>query len=267
MRIILLAAFIAGTAQARFVDVVQTVDGPKATGYFGLSEDGDISGLPYEGASMRSLAELPESFDWRDVPGALSPIKSQGSCGSCYSFAITAALESAMAIFGKVPDLNLSEQQIVSCSDAYGCGGGFMTTASYVVDTGLTEEASFPYVARGVRCKSRLPIKAKAVSYKLLGERNKSPTRDEIKAALIEKGPLFITVMAGGSGWSGAGQDVTSCRRSGRLNHMIVISGFDKDGWIIRNSWGSNWGDKGYAHIGYGCDLVAQEAGYVTVTP
>ena len=268
MRIILLmTAMLSTMAQARFVDVVQTVDGPKATGYHGLSEDGDIAGLPYEGVSLRSFEALPESFDWRNTPGALTPIKDQGSCGSCYSFAITGALESAMSIFGKQPDLNLSEQQIVSCSDAYACGGGYMTTASYVVDVGLTEETNFPYVARGVRCKSRLPIKAKAVSYKLLGDGNRSPSKEEIKAALVEKGPLFITVMAGGSGWSGSGKSVTSCRRRGGTNHMIILTGWDKDGWIIRNSWGKNWGDKGYAHIGFGCDLVAEQAGYVTVSP
>ena len=86
-----------------------------------------------------------------------------------------------------------------------------------------------------------------------------------VKKALIDHGPLFITVMAGGSGWSGATDTVTSCRKRGGTNHMVQLVGYNKTHWIIKNSWGTNWGDQGYAKIKYGCDFVAEEAGYVTV--
>ncbi len=262
LRIFLSLLIGAAAAVAEGVDTVETVNGPRATGYLGL---GDMPKAQYESPAVTD-GELPASFDWRDVPGVLSPIRDQGSCGSCYSFAITASLESAEVVqLGKATQ-NLSEQHIVSCArDSFGCGGGFMTTAGFAVKTGLTDEASFPYTGRNSRCKAGLDIKSKAVSYKLLGSPRKKPTVEEIKSALINKGPLFVTVMAGGSGWSGATGDVTSCRKRGSTNHMINLVGYDDKGWIIRNSWGERWGDKGYAHIGYGCDLIALEAGYLTV--
>jgi len=162
--------------------------------------------------------------------------------------------------------LDLAEQHMVSCADdAYGCSGGFMTSAQFAVVKGITDEASFPYTARDSRCRSRLEVKAKAAGYTLLGTPRKKPTIEEIKTALVTKSPLFITVMAGGRGWTGSTGEVTSCRRRGGTNHMIILVGYDETGWIIRNSWGANWGDKGYAHIKYGCDFVASEAGFVTV--
>lgn len=245
---------------AAYAVTVDTVDGPKATGYLGT---GDTSHIKYQ--SGKTEINLPEAFDWRDVEGVFGPVRNQGSCGSCYSFAITGALESSEVVQTGRPLQDLSEQQIVSCSDAYGCNGGFMSTAHFAVKPGLTDEASFPYTGRSSRCRTGLETKAKAVSYTLLGTPRRSPTVDEIKTALVNKGPLYITVMAGGSGWSGRTSKVTSCRKRGGTNHMVVLAGYDKDGWIIRNSWGSKWADGGYAHIGYGCDLVAEEAGFVTV--
>lgn len=259
LRIATIFLFLSSAAFAE--ETVDTVDGPKATGYLGL---GDMATLHYEKIPLGE-GDLPESFDWRDVKGVFGPIRNQGSCGSCYAFAITGALEASEVVQTGRPLQDLSEQQIVSCSDSYGCGGGFMSTAYYAVKPGLTDEASFPYTARNSRCRTNLDIKAKASKYSLLGTPRRSPTTTEIKTALINKGPLFITVMAGGSGWNGGGSKVTSCRKRGSTNHMVVLSGYDKNGWIIRNSWGARWGDKGYAHIGYGCDLVAEQAGFVTV--
>lgn len=243
------------------VETVNTVDGLKSTGYLGL---GDRTKIKYERIAQDPV--LPESFDWRTVSGVLPPARDQGSCGSCWSFAVTGALEAAEVIQGGRPLLDLSEQHMVSCNaQAYGCSGGFMTSAQFAVKNGLTDEASFPYAARNLRCKAGLVAKAKAASFTLLGSPTKDPTVNEIKTALINKGPLFITVMAGGSGWSGSSDTVTSCRKRGGTNHMIILVGYDATGWIIRNSWGENWGDKGYAKIGYGCDLVAEEAGFITV--
>jgi C1A family cysteine protease len=261
-------AFLTATAHAETKpDIIDTVDGPKATGYAGISSTGSREGLPYETVKIDVKAdELPESFDWRLMGVELPPVKDQANCGSCWSFAITGALESVESIFNDRPGLNLSEQHMVSCdAKSYGCSGGFMTSADFVVRKGLTEEASFPYAARDLRCKSKLAIVSKAKSYTLLGSETSGPTKDEIKKALIDHGPLFITVMAGGSGWSGATDTVTSCRKRGSTNHMVQLVGYTKTHWIIKNSWGTNWGDQGHAKIKFGCDLVGEEAGYVTV--
>lgn len=235
---------------------VQTVDGVKGTGYVGLGDTSKITRVPVKAPQ----AELPAKFDWADTPGVLPEVRNQGSCGSCWAFAITGAMESALVLQNKSEMLDLSEQHMVSCDKySYGCNGGFMSSADFVVRNGLTEETSFPYTARNTRCKSGLPVKAKAVKYVLIDK----PNTTKIKTALIEKGPLFVTVMAGGSGWSGSTDRVTTCRKRGTTNHMVIITGYDEKGWIMRNSWGKKWGKGGYAHVGFNCDLIGQEAGWV----
>jgi C1A family cysteine protease len=242
---------------------VQTVDGLKATGYKGVLKKDD---MPYK-TILVDQKELPETYDYRNQPGILNPVRDQKSCGSCWSFAITATLESAAAKQLGRSLTDLSEQHMVSCdTQSYGCGGGFMDSADFVVRNGLTGEKSFPYTARNTKCKSGLPVVEKATKYYLIGSAKKGPTKEQIKTALIQYGPVFVTVEAGSAGWEGSTKEVTSCKKRGVTNHMVVVVGYDKTGWIIRNSWGSAWADKGYAHIGYGCDLVAEEAGFVVAS-
>ena len=246
---------IANTVFANGGVSIETKAGNKSTGYLGLGE------ATYAEERLNAIP-LPDSFDWNEK-GMVSPIRDQGQCGSCWAFAITKSLESALLIQGK-PLMNLSEQHMVSCArDAYGCGGGFMSSAKFVVNPGLTDEASFPYAARNLRCKSGLKIKEKAIKYELLGTATRSPTVEEIKIALLTYGPLYVTVAAGGSGWSGRTGEVTGCRNRG-TNHMVVITGYTEDNkWIVANSWGSNWGNKGYTLMKFGCDKIAEDAGYV----
>lgn len=241
-----------------FADGVSTVNGPRGTGYLG-----HLLGAPalkYE--RMPVKADLPDAFDWRET-GKIPPTRDQGSCGSCWAFAITRAFESTLAIKAdKVFDL--AEQELVSCAkDASGCSGGYMESAQYIVDHGLGAEKDFSYRAQDLRCKN-IPVVAKAVSYKLLGSANKKPTVAEMKSAMIEHGPLFVTVAAG-NGWSGSGKELTYCRNRG-INHMVTLVGWTADGkWIMSNSWSVNWGDKGYALMKFGCDAVGDEAGFVVV--
>jgi C1A family cysteine protease len=240
-------------------DFVDTPSGRRATGYIGT---GDSLGLPYDDTAT---VAYPDTFDWREQGFDLPDVKDQGSCGSCWSFAITSSLESAYAIFLK-KTIDLSEQHAVSCdARSFGCNGGFMDSANFFVRNGVTDESSFPYKARDVSCRSGLRVKARASSYTLLGGRGRKPTVDEIKSALVQHGPLFITVMAGGDGWVGLGPRVKSCRKRGTTNHMINLVGYTKTDWIIKNSWGKSWADGGYSRIGIGCDLVAEEAGFVSV--
>lgn len=251
---------IANTCLASPVISVDTRAGKKSTGYLGLGE------AVYAEERLNAIP-LPDSFDWNEK-GMVTPIRDQGQCGSCWSFAITKSLESALMIQSGKSMSNLSEQQMVSCArDAYGCGGGFMSSAKFVVNPGLTDEASFPYAARNLRCKTGLKIKEKAVKYELLGSPTKSPTVEEIKIALLTFGPLYVTVAAGGSGWSGRTGEITGCRNRG-TNHMVVITGYTADDkWIVANSWGSNWGNKGYTLMKFGCDKIAEDAGYVITQP
>jgi C1A family cysteine protease len=244
------------------VIMVETVGGLKATGYRGIW---DKNNAPYRTIET-GYRELPTSFDYRTVSGVLNDVRDQGTCGSCWSFSITSVLESSVVVQTPRTLTDLSEQHMVSCDyKSYGCNGGFMESADFVVRNGLTDEQAFPYTGKQVRCKQGLKTLEKAAKYYLIGTKTRAPTTAEIKTALVEYGPVFVSVKAGGMGWAGTTPKVTSCSKRGTANHMVVIVGYDEKGWIIRNSWGSEWADKGYAHIGYGCDLIGEDAGYVVV--
>lgn len=235
-----------------------------ATGYLGWKDPANKKTAKYQGTPVVD-EWLPQSFDWRGS-GYLVPIKNQGSCGSCWSFAITKSLEISEVVYGNRDKQDLSEQHMVSCErSAYGCGGGFMESAIFAVKTGLTAEENFAYRASNVSCKQNLPIAAKAISYTLLGSANKKPDVGAIKSAILRYGSVFVTVAAGGSGWNSSGDSVTGCRNRG-TNHMVNLVGWTANNeWIMANSWGTSWKNNGYAKIPFGCDRIADEAGFIEV--
>jgi cathepsin L len=266
MRFILSFCFMfSSICNAQSISVETDPGVRKATGYLGLI--GPSGERPHYREIDTSL-RAPESFDWREEI-AMPPVRNQGQCGSCYAFGMTRSLETAELVqWGVDESKNLSEQQIVSCAkDAYGCNGGFMTTAAYLVSPGLALESSFPYTARNSKCKSGLKIASKAKRYALIGERGKAPTVEQIKAAIVKYGPVFVTVSAGGSGWGSNGKSVTGCKNRG-TNHIVNIVGWDNQGnWIMNNSWGTSWKDGGYAKIKFGCDQIGDEAGFIDLGP
>jgi C1A family cysteine protease len=199
---------------------------------------------------------LPAAFDSR-AKGWVSPVKDQGQCGSCWAHSLTENLEDALLKAGK-GSFNLSVQQVVDCdSQAAGCNGGDMYEGEYLVNYGLTKAQLYPYTAKDGRCKNPLPpIAAKPASWKFVGAPGRAPKVEELKAALVAHGSLFVTVAAGGYNWGGH-QPMTWCWNSD-VNHMVEIVGWNADGqWIMRNSWGTSWGDKGFGYLPFGCDSIA----------
>lgn len=207
-----------------------------------------------------SATELPASYDLRTL-GLVSKIKNQGGCGSCWSFAITKATESARLKAG-LTEQDLSEQQQVSCDrNAAGCGGGNMDNADYEVGTGLALESDYPYTASNSRCRSPLPtIASKLKSWAYVGGGNRKPTVDELKQAIYQYGTIFVTVAAGGSDWGGSRVHMTGCSNRG-TNHMVTLVGWNEQNeFIIGNSWGSDWGESGFAYAKQGCDNLANDS-------
>lgn len=256
----LLALVFALSSSLASAEVVDTSVGPRATGLKGLGPN------PVYTSEVFETDNLPESFDWRQS-GVVTPVRDQGRCGSCVSFGATKAFEAALMIQAGMPEYNLSEQEMLSCrrgNDAFGCNGAYMTAPGYMADKGQGLEEDFPYVGRQVRCKQIEKV-AKASSYQLLGARGRSPTVNEIKAALVKYGPLVVDVRAGGSGWSGRTGKVTSCARTKSTNHVVTLVGYDSSGWIFRNSWGTRWGSQGDSKIGFGCDGFASSAGFYVI--
>jgi C1A family cysteine protease len=202
---------------------------------------------------------LPSHIDWRDNGGNyVTPIRDQKSCGSCWAFAATAALESATLIALGTPgvDLNLAEQILVSCSGAGSCGGGSPGSASsYIKNTGLPLESCYSYTGTNGNC-SNACSNWQASSYKITDYyyvTTSSPTVETLKNALYNYGPLATTMQVYSdfdSYKSGIYSHVTGYLRGG---HAILLVGYDDPGqyFICKNSWGTWWGDSGFFKIAY----------------
>ena len=205
---------------------------------------------------------LPAKFDWRDVK-ALSPIRDQGSCGSCWSFSITATVEDLFRLTSG-SDL-LSTQYLVSCNDfGFGCNGGFFDAFDMLVSPGSVTESQFPYVAKDVACKSNLKYGEKILSWAYVKSDSEVPPVEDIKKAIYLYGPVAVAVAADNSFSGYTGGVHKTCNSSG-INHAVNLVGWsDEDGgyWIMRNSWGEQWGDKGYMKIKYGCNKIGYAASF-----
>jgi C1A family cysteine protease len=192
-----------------------------------------------------SFAEVaaPDSFDWR-AKGMVSPVKNQGSCGSCWAFSIVGHLESQALIQGK-KDL-YSEQQIVDCdSNNYGCNGGWPQVAlQYLAGAGIQSEASYPYKAYDQTCKFD---KTKVIAHNSDVHCVENPTVASLQGQVATTGPLSIVLDA--SDFFSYSSGVLSCSHNTAMNHAVLLVGYTQDSWIIKNSWGNNWGEKGFIRI------------------
>jgi len=196
------------------------------------------------------VRDIPDEFDWRPK-GAVTEVKEQGhTCGSCWAFSATGALEGFYFIKnGKL--LSFSTQQIVSCDKGKneGCNGGSSELAiEYVGKKGLELEKDYPYTAADDKCKFRF---WKAIKINTGYQYTTSNNTDALKAAIANDGPVSIGVQGD--------QDIFRFYTSGTItspecgadqNHVILAVGYTKDYFIVKNSWGQDWGMNGYVQIG-----------------
>lgn len=221
--------------------------------------------MPAVYKSIRVRGDLPESYDARDH-GLVTPIKNQGNCGSCWSFARTKALEAATIIAGRSSSesLDMAEQDaLVNDPNSYGCRGGFMD-GRFEVSKGVTTEDQCPYRAsHRYSCKGEKF--AKATRWAMIGAENRSPNADELRQAIIDYGVIAVTVAAGSSFSPNSSGRITSCGSRG-INHMVTLAGYrlaPNGGYefLIANSWGTDWGDGGFAWSKQGCNQLASTPG------
>ena len=205
-------------------------------------------------------AALPPSFDWRGANG-VSPAKNQGSCGSCWAFATIGQLESFALIYDQRL-LDLSEQAIMACNSLdQGCNGGYLSTAYDIfLSYGAVAESCMPYEARdGVPCTmhSCEPL-AMIDGYTYLGY---TPSVDQIKQAIYDYGPVACGMFA----HDNLSNYISGCYSADYQddpNHGVLLIGWDDgacggDGaWIMKNSWGTDWGNDGVGYIQYGVSSI-----------
>jgi PKD repeat protein len=205
-------------------------------------------------------------WDWRDRHGQnwITSVKNQASCGSCWAFAATGATEALTNLFfNQHLNLNLSEQDVLSCSGAGSCSGGYPSIAlNYITSTGVVDEATFPYTATDQPCSNKgdNPSQLIKIGGKIdFGSSQYPRTEDDLKRMIIERGPLS----GGLYDWSHAmvlpgymvveEGDVFYYRNLNLQTYWKTVGAGDpligKTVWIFKNSWGSGWGDDGYVYV------------------
>ncbi|MBI5556560.1 MAG: protease inhibitor I42 family protein [Deltaproteobacteria bacterium] len=238
---------------------------------------GQSQSLPAPSAQQSdlSLAEtlksVPSSFDWRSS-GGLTSIRDQGQCGSCWAFATVGVLEGAIKIRSGI-DTDLSEQFLVSCNkDSWSCDGGWWAH-DYHQDTlgnlqnlaGAVLETDMPYTQTDGTCRA---IASHPYAINSWQQMSASPSVSQIKEAIYNYGPVSAAICSGPAlqqytGGIFSTDESSVC--SGGVNHGIVLVGWNdtEQTWILRNSWGTGWGESGYMRIRWNTSQVGYGASYV----
>ncbi|SPP81668.1 cathepsin L1 isoform X1 [Drosophila guanche] len=215
------------------------------------------------------MSNVPESLDWRRK-GFTTPSQNQQSCGSCYAFSIAESIEGQVfKRTGKI--LTLSVQQIVDCSVSHGnqgcIGGSLRNTLKYLQSTGgIMRSDDYKYASKKGKCQFVGDLSVVNVtSWAIL------PVNDEqaIQAAVAHIGPVAVSINATPKTfqlYSDGIYDDVSCL-STSVNHAMLVMGYGKDYWILKNWWGARWGESGYMRLKKGSNLcgIANYAAYAIV--
>jgi hypothetical protein len=203
---------------------------------------------------------LPASFI-----GYATSIKDQGSCGSCWAFATIGLMES-MILKNVGIEVNLSEQNLVSCNPwDWGCNGGYWAN-DMLVSPGAVMETCFPYTATDAPCITTCPYPYNIQSWAFITTDDEVPSTDSIKQAIYTYGAVQTGIYAESYFQAYTGGVLNVCKRRPRYsNHAIMLIGWDDalGAWRLKNSWGTGWGESGYMWIKYGCNLVGYAANYM----
>lgn len=273
------AADAAPVPQVLTFEPPQAGDLPPGTGF--VPPPDDLSHLKAPPAAP--YLPLAARFDWRET-GKVTPVKNQGTCGSCYAFAALANVESRLLING-AGAFDFSENNVKEC-EYFGssCGGGNdWIVAHYLSTKGTVLEACDPYVAANVACTGGCAYQKTLLDWRVISG-SEVPSVSVLKSYIQTYGPVYAAMYAGsGDAWSSEFQRYNGSYTlhyggSEACNHAILIVGWDDNlahaggtgAWIVKNSWGTSWGGtcgygagRGYFTIAYGSARIGSYSSFL----
>jgi len=243
----------------QFADMTQHEFGSKMLGYKPRSADYVSTNIHNDNGVAPA-----GSVNWVDK-GAVTNVKDQGQCGSCWAFSTCASIEGAYQLSGKALT-SMAPQQLVDCDKVdQGCGGGLMDNAfKYVQANGICNWNDYKYTARGGTCQaaSCTPVT------KISGYTDVTKSSESALATACDKQPVAIAADA--EPWQFYSKGIFDKLCGKRLDHGILAAGY-QDGsggyWLVKNSWGTSWGEAGYIRLAYGKNEcgIADAASYPNI--
>jgi cathepsin L len=226
-----------------------------------LGKENEAVGSGGSSGSNPSPGPVPSgSVDWTKK-GAVTPVKNQGQCGSCWSFSTTGSIEGVNFINGHGL-ISLSEQQLVDCSGSFGnqgCNGGLFDSAfQYLIKNGGScTEASYPYTGQDGTCK-----KCNAV-VKIAGYHDVTPNSDSALATAVTQQPTSIAIEADQNSFQLYSGGVLTAACGTAIDHAVLAVGYGTLNnvayWKVKNSWGASWGMSGYILLARGANYNGGE--------
>ncbi|CAJ1978808.1 unnamed protein product [Sphenostylis stenocarpa] len=222
-----------------------------------------------------NVTAIPSTVDWRQK-GAVTPVKDQGQCGCCWAFSAVAATEGIHALTsGKL--ISLSEQELVDCDTKgvdQGCEGGLMDDAfKFIIQNhGLDTEANYPYKGVDGKCNA----KAEAIhAATITGYEDVPANNEKALQKAVANQPVSVAIDASGSAFQFYKSGVFSGACGTELDHGVTAVGYGVSNngtqyWLVKNSWGTEWGEEGYIRMQRGVDAkeglcgIAMLASYPT---